>query len=318
MAKKYKDFLDALGFKESSDDYEAENKQHYLGRYQMGEAALIESGNYTRDNTPRKNDYKGTWTGKDGINSKQDFLGNPDAQDKAVQAFHGQVWKQIVAYGLDDYVGKIVGGVKITESGLIAGAHLGGIGKLKQYIESNGKIDLTDGNGVPVSEYVQKFGGYEIDPVKGLDSAQNNNSENKKPEAFSAATKAPTVREQMLAAFGPEQNGVKTIPFGTVVTAEQLADAGLKIPPGLKGVNIVSYDSEGKARYEPVYHVGQLNLQGQQLNSALRTLDNNFIAMINAQAAAKGMPAPYPELALAPTDLPSKERSREKEKELGA
>lgn len=48
--KTYDDFFEALGQKESSGNYASINKKHgYLGKYQMGEAALIDSGYYKRD-----------------------------------------------------------------------------------------------------------------------------------------------------------------------------------------------------------------------------------------------------------------------------
>ena len=77
------DFLQALGNKESSGNYGAINQLNYLGKYQMGEKALIDAGYYTADGT-KKNDWSGTWTGKDGVNSWQDFINSPQAQENAI------------------------------------------------------------------------------------------------------------------------------------------------------------------------------------------------------------------------------------------
>ena len=67
-------FLDALGERESSGDYGVVNTLGYLGKYQFGELALIDVGYYSADGTAA-NDWKpGYWTGKDGVDSKADFL----------------------------------------------------------------------------------------------------------------------------------------------------------------------------------------------------------------------------------------------------
>lgn len=157
----YNEFLEKVATKESGGRYDIANPIGYLGKYQMGEPALTDSGYYQKDGT-RKNDWAGSWTGKDGIRSKDDFLGSPAAQDNAIKDYMKVQWGYIRHYGLDKYVGQTMSdGVKITESGLLAGSHLLGIGGLKDYVTSNGKTDGKDGNGTPISSYVKKFGGYE-------------------------------------------------------------------------------------------------------------------------------------------------------------
>ncbi len=42
----YNDLFDALGERESSNNYQIENSAGFIGRYQMGEAALFDSGYY--------------------------------------------------------------------------------------------------------------------------------------------------------------------------------------------------------------------------------------------------------------------------------
>ena len=71
------DFLDKLGKRESGGDYKAFNKYGYAGKYQMGEAALIDAGYYRKISRGFNNDWSGKFLGKDGVNSIQDFLNNP-------------------------------------------------------------------------------------------------------------------------------------------------------------------------------------------------------------------------------------------------
>lgn len=70
--KKYKsleELLEELGMKESSGNYSAVNPLGYLGKYQMGEMALTDVGYYKLNPNGKENDWLGTFTGKDNINS---------------------------------------------------------------------------------------------------------------------------------------------------------------------------------------------------------------------------------------------------------
>jgi len=166
----YEQFRDAIAFRESSGDPTIENKYGYIGLYQFGEAALQDLGYYKGDLT-KKNDWIGEWTGKNGIYSKDDFL-NPNNPEKAKEIqnmvadeWFALLWKRIQRLGLDKYVGQTVDGIEITESGLIAAAHLKGVGALKKFLE--GKLKNTkDAFGTDIREYLSEFGGYDISPIK--------------------------------------------------------------------------------------------------------------------------------------------------------
>ena len=78
--KTYDNFFEALGQRESSENYAAVNKKFgYLGKYQMGEAALIDCGYYKRDGKIGNSFLDKFWTRKDGVKSKQEFLDNHQA-----------------------------------------------------------------------------------------------------------------------------------------------------------------------------------------------------------------------------------------------
>ncbi|WP_239057717.1 hypothetical protein [Pseudodesulfovibrio sp. JC047] len=154
----YNTFLNDLGARESSNDYKSVNQLGYLGKYQMGKLALIDAGYKDKD---------GNWTGKNGVNSKEDFLNSPEAQENSFDEYKRSQWRDIEHRKLDQYIGKEVGGIEITASGLLAGAHLRGVaGGIKKYLESDGKDDPTDANGTCVSEYLRKFKGYEVPYAK--------------------------------------------------------------------------------------------------------------------------------------------------------
>ena len=70
---------------------------------------------------------------------------------------------------LQDYItafdGKIVDGVKITESGILAAAHLGGAGSVKRFLNTDGKRKCKDNFGTSVRSYMRDFGGFETSGI---------------------------------------------------------------------------------------------------------------------------------------------------------
>jgi hypothetical protein len=165
-AGSYADFLDVLGFRESSDKYNARSPSGtYLGRYQMGPPALQDAGFMTSN---------GNWTDyarKFGVTCGQSFLNSPSAQEAAVRAYHQGRWRSIVNWGHDKHIGTTFSGnlagsteiisVEITASGLLAAAHLVGTGQrgLAGMFETG--IIPVDGNGTPATEYLN-FKGFDL------------------------------------------------------------------------------------------------------------------------------------------------------------
>lgn len=143
-----KKFLGALADSESSGNPKIVNRLGYIGKYQFGKKALEDLGL------------------EDKITTRK-FIKNPHifpehAQDKAML----KLLKLNKSY-LGDYIerfnGKVMNGVKITKSGLLAGAHLVGAGAVKKFLDSGGRFVPKDGNNVPVTDYIKKFAHYQID-----------------------------------------------------------------------------------------------------------------------------------------------------------
>lgn len=142
-----KKFLNALASSESSMNPKSVNRFGYIGKYQFGKKALEDLGL------------------DDKINAHK-FKKNPKifpehAQDKAMVDLL-KINKDYLGDYINNYVGKVVAGVQITKSGLLAGSHLVGAHAVKQFLDSNGRIIPRDGNDVPVTEYIKKFGGYNL------------------------------------------------------------------------------------------------------------------------------------------------------------
>ncbi len=155
------DFLHDLGMRESRLDPNARNPFGFVGIFQMGEAALQDAGYYRGDAT-RANDWSGGWTGLGGITGLADFHARPDVQVQAIVAYHNQLVSQIRRSGLDRSIGSTLGGVPITLSGLVAGAHLVGIANLQAFVNSSGTTVPRDGNSVPITRYIAAFGGCDL------------------------------------------------------------------------------------------------------------------------------------------------------------
>jgi len=131
-------FLTDIGFRESGNRYDITNKWGYMGRYQFGKSTLKGLGFEV---------------------SKSEFLSNPQLQDSAMMALLLHNKEKLQKY-IDIYDGQTVNGMLITESGILAAAHLGGQGSVKRYFK-NGKV-FRDGNGTKITSYMNKFSGYDI------------------------------------------------------------------------------------------------------------------------------------------------------------
>ena len=170
------DFYKDLGMRESRGNYKAQNRFGYLGKYQMGEQALVEAGYYKKDVNSYKdynNDWSGTFTGKDGVLSKDDFLNTPAAQENAQNAFQKAQWRYLKATGATQYIGQTVNGIKITPSALLGGAHLCGSSRVYNFLKSNGENDTKDRNGISVSQYMKKFQDYDVSSITQEQSSKS-------------------------------------------------------------------------------------------------------------------------------------------------
>ena len=91
----------------------------------------------------------------------QYFLQNPALQERAFVALCS-VNKWILRRDIKWFVGKKINGVTVTESGILAAAHLAGAGNVKKYLRTYGKYQFTDAFGTTIDSYIKKFGGYDV------------------------------------------------------------------------------------------------------------------------------------------------------------
>jgi len=146
---KYLGFKEALAFKESQGNYFVVNTLGYLGKYQFGKGTLEMLGIY----------------------NTQAFLNNPKLQEKAFEA-NASRNKWILRKDIKRSVGKRINGVLITESGILAAAHLAGPGSVKKYLRSGGQEGFSDAYGTTVKHYMKKFAGYDVSSIKANKKAR--------------------------------------------------------------------------------------------------------------------------------------------------
>jgi len=138
LGKSFEAFKEALAFKESRGNYFTVNTFGYLGKYQFGKETLKMLGIY----------------------NPMYFLNTPELQEKAFIA-NSRRNKWILRKDIARFVGKKIGGVEVTESGILAAAHLAGAGSVKKYLRSYGANNFADGYGTTVRYYLKRFAGYD-------------------------------------------------------------------------------------------------------------------------------------------------------------
>ncbi len=149
LQKNFVAFKQAVAFKESQGKYTVVNTLGYLGKYQFGRTTLERLDIY----------------------NTSEFLQNPELQEKAFIALC-KVNKWILRKDIKRSVGKTINGIIITESGILAAAHLSGAGNVKNYLRSNGTDCFSDAYGTTIKSYLKKFADYDVSNIKGDQDAK--------------------------------------------------------------------------------------------------------------------------------------------------
>ena len=141
--KSYVGFKEAVWFKESRNRYHIINTLGYLGKYQFGKSTLRRLKVYNAEK----------------------FLKNPEQQERAFKALCS-LNKYILRKDIRRSVGNKINGVVITESGILAAAHLGGAGNVKKFLRSNGGTNFSDAYGSSIKYYMKRFSGFDVSSIE--------------------------------------------------------------------------------------------------------------------------------------------------------
>ena len=136
--KDHHSFLNKIGHYESSNDYTKVNRLGYMGKYQFHRETLELIGIKT---------------------TRKKFLSSPTLQEEAMTRLLTENKKTLRRF-IRKYDGKVLHGVYVTESGLLAAAHLGGAGNVIDWIRKGD--DFQDANGTPITRYMKVFSGYNL------------------------------------------------------------------------------------------------------------------------------------------------------------
>ena len=140
-------FKEFLGFYESGSDYKKINSLGYLGKYQFGRSTL----KVLR------------------IKKINNFINIPELQEKAF-LMNVMRNKWILRREIERFSGKKINNILITESGIIAAAHLSGPGNVKKFLRNNcnNNLDFKDINGTKISDYIKIFRNYDISKILAI------------------------------------------------------------------------------------------------------------------------------------------------------
>ncbi|WP_406771455.1 peptidoglycan-binding protein LysM [Tenacibaculum maritimum] len=142
LQKDFIGFKEALAFKESQGKYTIVNKLGYLGKYQFGKNTLNRLGIY--------NTYL--------------FLKSPELQERTFIALC-KLNKWILRRDIKRNLGKKIKGIEITESGILAAAHLSGAGNVKKFLRTKGHNNAQDAFGTSIAFYMKKFSHYDVSNI---------------------------------------------------------------------------------------------------------------------------------------------------------
>ena len=132
-------FLYNLGKFESGNRYSVVNKWGYMGRYQFHISTVEGVG------------IKAT---------KEQFLNSPSLQEEAMDRLLTFNYKTLRRY-IRKYDGKVLHGVLVTKSGVLAAAHLGGAGNVRNWFRKG--ENFADANGTQITKYMKIFSNYQLD-----------------------------------------------------------------------------------------------------------------------------------------------------------
>jgi len=145
----FSQYLFDLAILESSGNWKAVNGD-YIGLWQMGTMSRKDVSKYINGITF---DTK--------LFIKSPFIFNPNKQ-KAAIVYYIKILDKRMSYYITKYNNTYINGVHITKSGILSACHLVGMGNVKKYLDSNGKIIKKDANGKSLENYMIIFENYDF------------------------------------------------------------------------------------------------------------------------------------------------------------
>lgn len=189
--------------------------RNFGGLIQMGDARLQDYANAT---------------GTRPITATQ-FKNLPAAQQRAVNEWHvSDLTKAAQATGA---VGKVINGVPVTLSGLVAVGHLGGKGGMNKFVQTNGRYNPKDQLGTSLTDYLSKHSSGPIQvrrSVPGVPKAPKGSSKTTQAQSGKGITTAQDYNANIDKGVNTALKGVKSLGIKPdAATTATYARAGTKL-----------------------------------------------------------------------------------------
>lgn len=140
--KTFVGFKEALAYRESRGSYTVVNRFGYMGKYQFGKRILRFFG----------------------VTNTEAFLNSPQQQEEVfVMSLQHSKW--FLRKEIAKFAGKKINGIEITESGILAAAHLAGATSVRKFFKHKGNYNFADGNGITLQNYLKHFAGYDTSHI---------------------------------------------------------------------------------------------------------------------------------------------------------
>ncbi len=154
------EFLAINAHLESRNTPNVANRAGCFGLYQMNKYALTELGfsekkinKMLRSIKIKENDIFCTFdTTHFGVNKQREMI----------EEYLFKIQTHYLKHSINKYVGKKIGGVKITRAGILSASFLGYLNVAK-YLQSNGRINYRDGNGHTIKQRLSVFSEKEVE-----------------------------------------------------------------------------------------------------------------------------------------------------------
>ena len=223
---------------ESGGNWNALNSEGYGGRLQFGEARLADAA--------RAGIIPAGMTGAQ-------FSRLSPEQQQAVENWHfADIDSQAERMGLNRFLGQNIGGTQVTQDGIRAMAHLGGIGGAKRFLESGGQHNPADSNGTSLAKYLAQHGG---GGAAGAMSAAPSQAPNSVVAALAQASANPWVQKK----YGPVIEALmgQEMQRSNAAYQQQLAQQDPMYQAQLQAQQLQNQALMNPAAPKPVYEGGQ-------------------------------------------------------------
>lgn len=161
-------YLAQTGYTESGGKYDTVNQFGYVGKYQLGSAALQDLG-YVKPGTPQTPEAlanPNNWTGANGRPASLDeFLASPSTQEQAMYNYTKSNYNQLQVNGVITADTN-----KADIAGYLSASHLAGAGGTTKWY--NGGVNSSDANGTTISQYFNQ-GRYSQTQVRTIQASNN-------------------------------------------------------------------------------------------------------------------------------------------------